>query len=142
MKRFHGKTIFLDTAPLIYFFEENSAYFKMVEPFFLANKKGSFNILSSVITLSEILIRPMLLNDNHLTEVYRDSLSNSTNFKLVEVNKDIAVLASELRVKYGYKTPDALILASAISSNADYILTNDKHLKSFKEVEVITIDEL
>ncbi|MGH7171944.1 MAG: type II toxin-antitoxin system VapC family toxin [Gemmataceae bacterium] len=44
--------------------------------------------------------------------------------------------AADLRVKYRFKTPDALHLAAAIEHACDRFLTNDVQLKSCTEITV------
>jgi hypothetical protein len=36
LKAFSNQTIFIDTAPLIYYIEENPRYLKFLQPFFTA----------------------------------------------------------------------------------------------------------
>jgi predicted nucleic acid-binding protein len=40
------------------------------------------------------------------------------------------------------KIPDAIQLAAAINRSAEYFLTNDKRLKSIKEVNVILLGKI
>ncbi|PKK88775.1 MAG: hypothetical protein CVV64_17400 [Candidatus Wallbacteria bacterium HGW-Wallbacteria-1] len=49
-----GKTIGLDTAPMIYFIEENSKYFDIVKPFFEAIDAGKIRVVTSTVTLLEV----------------------------------------------------------------------------------------
>jgi len=55
-----GTVVGLDTAPLIYLIEENSIYFPFVLPFFEALDRGEFVAVTSIITLAEVLVVPML----------------------------------------------------------------------------------
>ena len=47
--------------------------------------------------------------------------------------------ATEIRARYGFKTPDALHLATAVEGAADVFLTGDSNLASCKEVVVEVI---
>lgn len=67
---------------------------------------------------------------------------NSETINIHEVNIEIAVRAAQIRAEYGFKSPDALQLAIAVHHSADYFLTNDKRLISFKELEIIILDEI
>ncbi|MGB5686877.1 MAG: hypothetical protein WBM35_13770 [Candidatus Electrothrix sp.] len=66
-----GKLIALDTAPLIYFIEEHPAYCPVVEPFFEQLDKGTVQVVTSVITLTEVLVKPLRDGDTRLAEQYR-----------------------------------------------------------------------
>lgn len=71
------KTVGLDTAPLIYFIEENPAYIETVKLFFGAMDKGEFSVVTSTVTLLEVLVHPLRSNDRELATEYRDILLNS-----------------------------------------------------------------
>lgn len=59
LKPLRGAVVGLDTAPLIYFIEENPLYLPLVRPFFEAIDRGEFRLVTSVLTLTEVLIHPM-----------------------------------------------------------------------------------
>ena len=51
--------------------------------------------------------------------------------------------AVQIRAKYkGIKTADSLQLASAIVSECDVFLTNDKQLRQVEEIQVLLVDDL
>lgn len=43
-------------------------------------------------------------------------------------------LATDLRVRYGLKTPDAIHVATAMECHADLILTGDRDMTRCKEI--------
>ena len=51
-----GRTVALDTAPLIYFIEENPNYIGTVKLFFEAMERGDFSVVTSTVTLLEVLV--------------------------------------------------------------------------------------
>jgi predicted nucleic acid-binding protein len=71
------KTIGLDTAPLIYFIEENPTYLQTVKLFFEAMDRGEFTVVTSMVTLLEVLVHPLRRNNTALATEYRDILLNS-----------------------------------------------------------------
>ncbi|VEN75016.1 Twitching motility protein PilT (fragment) [Candidatus Desulfarcum epimagneticum] len=58
-----GKTVGLDTAPLIYFIEENPAHIKTVKLFFEEMDRGNFLVVTSTVTLLEALVHPLRNNN-------------------------------------------------------------------------------
>jgi hypothetical protein len=54
-----GQVVGLDTAPLIYFIEQNPAYLEMMRFFFRAFDRGEFRIVTSTVTLVEVLVYPL-----------------------------------------------------------------------------------
>ena len=137
-----NKKVFLDTAPLIYYIEENQQYSKILDPLFLTNSKGKFLFQTSMITLLEVLVLPMRKNEHQLVEQYKNILCNSQTIEIFDLDIDIAIAAAGYRAKYGLKTPDSIQVATAVCSSADYFLTNDIRLKAVKEIEVLILDEL
>ena len=53
-----GAVVGLDTALLIYLIEENSNYLPFVRPFFEAVDRVEFRIVTSSLTLAEVLVHP------------------------------------------------------------------------------------
>jgi len=51
INQLQGQIVGLDTAPLIYFVEENQTYLQMVDPFFEALGRGEFTVVTSAVTL-------------------------------------------------------------------------------------------
>lgn len=69
----------------------------------------------------------------------------NNNLSIVDVDYKIADIASRLRDNYNIKTPDAIILATGISMNVDYFITNDIKLKnvcSKENIEAIIIEDI
>jgi hypothetical protein len=63
---FRGTVVALDTAPLIYLIEENPIYLPIVRPFFERLDLGEFRVVTSVVTLAEVLVHPMRQGDHEL----------------------------------------------------------------------------
>ena len=59
VKRLAGKAIALDNAPLIYFVEENLYFLERVRPFFNALEHSEFTALTSTLTITETLVKPL-----------------------------------------------------------------------------------
>ena len=95
----YGKTIGLDTAPLIYFIEENPAYIETVRLFFEAMDRGDFLVVTSTVTLLEVLVHPLRSNNRELATEYRDILLNS-KLTTLEVSSAIAEQAAHLRATH------------------------------------------
>jgi len=142
IQKLRSKNVFLDTAPLIYYIEENHTYSPILNKLFLANSKGDFLFQTSVITLLEVLVLPLRENEHQLVEEYQNILCNSTSITIIDLTTDIAIKAAALRAKYGLKTPDSIQVATALNVSAEYFLTNDIRLKVVNEIEILVLDEL
>jgi len=142
INRLENKTVFIDTAPLIYYIEEKKEYATVLNKLFDANEQNKFQFSTSVLTLMEILVQPIRMKAKGLVKEYENIICNSKTLDIYDINIEIARKAAEIRAVYGFKTPDSIQLATAISTNSDYFLTNDKRLKSFKGIKIIVIDEI
>ena len=142
IEKFFNKTVFLDTAPLIYYIEEHKAYAHVLDELFTANEQAKFQFTTSVLTLMEILVLPIKRKANKIIKEYENILCNSATVDIYDINIEIAKKAAKIRADYGFKTPDAIQLSTAILTNSDFFLTNDKRLKSFKEIKIVILSEI
>lgn len=74
-------------------------YCPIVAPFFEQLDQGLLRAATSVITLSEVLVKPLRDGDARLTEQYREILLNAEGLTTVEVSAAIAEKAAQLRSK-------------------------------------------
>ncbi|MBI9082366.1 MAG: PIN domain-containing protein [Desulfobacterales bacterium] len=139
--RLRGKTVGLDTAPLIYFIEEHPAYLETVTLFFEAMERGDFSVVTSTVTLLEVLVHPLRANNKALAEEYRDILLNS-KLIMTEISTTIAEHASMLRALHNIRTPDALQISTAINAGAVCFFTNDIRLPKIPALQTLALDSI
>ncbi|MBN3873142.1 PIN domain-containing protein [Nostoc sp. JL33] len=137
-----GQIVGLDTAPLIYFIEENPNYLDVTDAFFKAMFRGEFSVITSVLTITEVLVYPLQQGNTALAQQYREILFNSQGLTAIEVFSDIAENAAQLRADYNLRTPDAIQMATAIRGDASFLLTNDARLPSLPALSVLVLDTL
>jgi predicted nucleic acid-binding protein len=137
-----GRVVGLDTAPLIYFTEENGPYSELVDPFFQAIGNGELRVVTSVMTLLEVLVRPIRDGDLKLAQTYREFLLNTTNVRMYNISQKVAEEAARLRAFHRIRTPDSIQLATAMYAKATFFLTNDIVLGSLSNLKIIVLDDL
>ena len=137
-----ARRLYVDTAPLIYYFEVNAAYIERMDRVFALIATNRVATFSAVHILTEVMVKPLQSGNHELAEEYRDILLNNDAYTLVPVTLPIAESAAELRARYNLRTPDALHVAAAISSGCDAFLTNDAGLKRVQELPILVLDEL
>ena len=134
----HNK-IFLDTNPVIYFIEENQAYYDRVVQFLSDNADADF--FTSTITVAEYFPHPI----REKRQDYMDAFNlfiESMDVKILDIDREIAKKSAQIRAEYtGFKTMDALQLATAVLSGCDLFYTNDRQLQQFREIEVRTAED-
>jgi|SRR5579859_5029823 len=118
LKRLSGQIVGLDTAPLIYFIERHSLFYPLVEAFFAAVEGGEVEVVTSTLTLTEVLVHPYRRGNQALVREYSEILLNARNVRTFPVSQEIASEAARLRAMHGLRTPDAIQLATAQESHA------------------------
>lgn len=142
IRKLRGTIVGLDSAPLIYFVEEHPTYLPFVDPFFEAMERGDIQVVTSTLTLTEVLVHPYRHGNRGLAQQYSRILLNTRNLKTLPVSAEIAVEAARLRAMHGLKTPDSIQLATARLNNATVFLSNDKGLATIPDLELILLDRL
>lgn len=136
-----GLRLFIDTAPIIYFIEEHPVYINEVSDLFARTADGTVQVITSVITLIEVLAKPYKLGQNDIVDIYKDFFSNSKGFSVMDIDSEIAELTAKIRAEFGFKVPDALQLAIFEHNDCDYFITNDKQLKCYDKTRVYILGE-
>ena len=136
-----GKTVFLDTAPFIYFIEKNSRYHDLIKLVISLIDTQEAQGITSTITLLEVLVHPLRDGNKKLADRYKEILLSSNGLRTYEISHEISERAVLLRAKHGLRTPDAIQLATALISKADCFLTNDPAFKKVKELKVVVLDD-
>ncbi|MDJ0690920.1 MAG: PIN domain-containing protein [Xenococcaceae cyanobacterium MO_188.B32] len=142
LDRLQGKIVGLDTAPLIYFIEQNPRYLKIVREFFRAMDRGEFQVVTSTLTLTEVLVHPLRKGNIELAQQYQDILLNQDHLTAYSVSPNIAELAAKLRATKNIRTPDAIQIATAIQNGAEFFLTNDRDLCNIQSLKILILDEI
>jgi len=137
-----GKTVALDSAPLIYFVEGHPTFFQIVKPFFEAVQRGDISVTISAIAITEVLVHPMKQGNVALVDEFREMFLGADYFRTIPVIPEIAEIAAGLRATHGIRTPDALHAATAIYCNADFLLTNDAHFNVLPKPTVLMLSDL
>lgn len=132
-------TVGVDTAVFIYFIEENPRYLQHILPLFTQADQGQRLLVTSALTLLEVLVVPYRAADQRLAERYERLLTGSRGIRMVELTRDQLRAAAELRGATGIRTPDALQLVSALSAGCQTFVTNDRRLPSLPGLKVVQL---
>ncbi|PIS31695.1 PIN domain nuclease [Candidatus Saganbacteria bacterium CG08_land_8_20_14_0_20_45_16] len=136
------KTIALDTMLFIYYFEAKHHFTPKIEQLLKKIEGGGIKGVTTVITLSEILVKPLTEGNIELADEYKNIINSFPNLYVLEINQQLAVLGANLKAKYNIKLPDALQMAGGLFGGAQAFVTNDKKLLKIEEIKVLTLDQL
>jgi predicted nucleic acid-binding protein len=129
----------VDTAVFIYFIEEDPRFLPHILPLFSEADEGKRQLVTSALTLLEVLVVPYRAGNIRLAERYELLLTRSRGIRMTELTRDQLRAAAQLRAVTGARTPDALHLVSALTAGCSTFLTNDRRLPRLPGLRVIQL---
>jgi predicted nucleic acid-binding protein len=120
--------IFLDTNFFIYLYEGQgplAARARQLSRAFIARRD---EILTSVMSVGEVLVTPLRQSDFALAHRYRQ-LFRSPGIVVLPFIEQAAEAFARIRIGGKVKPPDAIQLATAATAGCDLFLTNDDRLQ-------------
>jgi predicted nucleic acid-binding protein len=136
-----GGPVGIDTAIVIYFIEEHPRFLPVILPLFREADLGRRQLVSSAITLLEVLVVPYRAGDRALADRYEALLTRSRGIQLVDTTRDQLRAAAQLKAATGIRTPDALQLVAALGSGCTAFVTNDRRLPAIPGLRVVQLGE-
>jgi predicted nucleic acid-binding protein len=118
--------IFWDTNLFIYLFEDHGARANRVAALLARMRERDDELVTSMLTLGELLVRPLAAGDNQLAERYQSVLSSNTT--LIAFDRTCVLPFARVRNDRTLKAPDAIQLACAAAAGVDLFITNDDRL--------------
>jgi predicted nucleic acid-binding protein len=128
-----GALVVVDSAPIIYVLEGHPRLAARFQPLFDRHSKGEIALAVTTITIAEVLTGPLNAGDEALAKRYRAVLES---WQVIDLSADIAESAARLRASLKLKLADAVQAASAISINADALVTHDR---DFSKLTALTV---
>src|SRR5439155_15229502 len=108
-------------------------------PLFEEADRGDRELVTSGITLLEVLVIPYRVGDPQLAERYELLLTRSRGIRMMDIDRGQLKAAAQLRAATGLKTPDALQLVCAIGGGCRTFVTNDRGLPQIPGLRVIVL---
>lgn len=132
----HHRRIAFDTSFLIPLLENlQKGLFSYSRIFNLLSRKR-IAVTTSTVTLLEILVHPYRHENLELVNLYYGYLTREELVTLLPVSFEVANRAARLRAQYGFKTPDAIQIATALEGGSTLLLSQDRHFRKQKEIEI------
>jgi predicted nucleic acid-binding protein len=132
-----GSRVYFDANIFIYLLEGFEEFQKPIADIQALLAMGEIQVFTSELTLCEILVPAFRKSDLESVLLYRNFVEASGAFELVPTTRESYVRASFLRATVGAKTPDAIHLDAAMTSNCSVFLTNDRNLKVPKGIRCV-----
>lgn len=129
----------VDTNLFIYHFENHPELSEPVGRFLEKAEEGGARLVTSTITLMEVLVVPKRHGFGSLCQRYRDLLASFPNLEVVAIDAEVAEIAADLRASYPLRPPDALQLAAAIHKGAGAFVSEDRRMRRVSEIEILSV---
>lgn len=128
--------LYLDTNALILLNEGEGAARRVLEQIVTAAaSKPAPLLMTSALTLSELLVKPYRDGQIQLITAYRSWFGGLSWLDILPVSPEVLDLASLLRAtRPGLKLPDGIQLATALIAGASHFVSADKGLHSVDQI--------
>jgi predicted nucleic acid-binding protein len=130
-----GSRVFVDTAPFIYLFDGHPVLAERYAELFDAADRGALHLITSVVTVTEVLTGPYKAGLGALAHQYERALAR---YEVVPVTMTVASLAARLRPEFRLHLADAMQLACALEANAVAFVTHDRDFTGVDVLQVMT----
>ena len=136
-------TLGLDTSVFIYHVEAHPRYLPLTQALLAGVQAGRWTAVTSTVTLMELTVRPWQLDRPAVAREYEVLLVNFPHLSLMDVARDVARRAAQLRAAYRLRPADALQIGTALVHGATAFVSNDRALlRLTPTLDVVILDDL
>lgn len=133
--------IYAAAAIFIYAIEGHPVYSELLRPLWERSTVVGQGVVTSELTLLEVLIRPLRLGDMALADDFRAALGGGLAVGL-PIDARVLELAAHLRARHqALRSPDAVHLAPAELAGCGAFVTNDKRLRGAARMPIQVLGE-
>lgn len=104
--------------------------------------EGKIRAVVSELVLLELLVAPLKKGAQDVADEIELALLHFPHLQLAPVTRAVLVRAAGIRAQYALRTPDAIMLATAVESGATLAITNDEAWRKVKEAEILLLRDL
>jgi predicted nucleic acid-binding protein len=135
-------TVYLDANGFIYSIERIDPYRALLDILWQTVSTGQITVVTSELTLLEVLVRPLKVGDATTATLFRTVLRYTPDVQMVPITQTVLEEAANLRATLGLRTPDAIHLATALLSGCALLVTNDRAFRRVPDLAVTVLSEL
>ncbi|RPI96068.1 MAG: type II toxin-antitoxin system VapC family toxin, partial [Chloroflexi bacterium] len=112
------ESVGVDTPVFIYHLEAHEKYAALTQKIFSSMENGKWQGVTSTITLMEINVHPWRIGREDVARKYEALLMNFPNLNIIDIDRDVARIAAQLRARFDIRPPDALQVAASLTMGA------------------------
>lgn len=135
-------SVYVDTNAIIYRVEAVPPYLDVAKPLWDALDAGTQVVVTSELSLLEVLVKPLQLGNVALQALFQGTLYGTPGFACVPITRQTLETAAQLRATIGLKTPDAIHAATALIEHCALFVTNDPIFRRVPGLTVVILSEI
>ncbi len=135
-------TVYVDANAIIYRVEAIQPYLAAAAPLWDALRDGRQQVLTSELSVLEVLVRPIQLGDTGLQALFLRVLYQTRGFSCIPISRQILQAGASLRATTGLKTPDAIHAATALIAGCSLFVTNDPDFRRVSGLPVVVLSDV
>jgi predicted nucleic acid-binding protein len=133
--------VYLDSNVFVAAFENAGALSDHAWWIIQAIEDGEIIGATSEMTLAEILVKPLEMENTELAAGYEDMISATPGFEVLPVRRDILVDAAGLRAqRSSIRLPDAVHIATASALSCSFFVSNDRRLSLPNGIKLLPVN--
>ena len=136
------RRVALDANVFIYLFEVEGSLGRASASVLDAISDGRITGITSSLTLTEAIVGPVVSGDEAMAERYVDAIRSIEHLHVVPATVEIAADAGFIRGRTGLTLADSVHLATARTTGASVLLTNDRRIRPTPHVDVVQLSDL
>lgn len=142
IERMQGQRVYFDANFLIYFFDKREPYFSVISQIIIACDRRLFFGYTGDAAVAELMVYPY--RTKNALEIARGKafFARENFLSIMPHSTELFDTASRLRAETGMKLIDSLHCATAIRAGCQFLITNDKGIRSTDDLEVVLVKDL
>lgn len=133
-----NKNVYFDTNIFIYLLEGYKEYSALLSGIQALIENNQISVFSSDLVYTELLPPHAKLGNKKAIE---QTIEFVSTFNVATISKEIFIHAGILRGETNMKAPDAIHVATAMASDCEVFLTNDKDIQTPKWIEKVLLSD-
>ena len=133
--------VYFDANAMLEMIEKPGPVSDLLSSFWGGGEPPRDTIVTSELTLAEVLVRPIAENNIRRWGMYEGLVQNTKGLVVYPADREVMIEAEKLRARRQCsKLPDAILLASALLTSCVAMVTDDRRIKSSPDLAIVNFD--
>ncbi len=142
MPNLSGQRLCVDTNVFIYLGEQHAKLGPTARSLFKAAHEGFCALVTSELTLAEVLVLAFKWDQKDLQQQYMEALSPRRSLDIIPVSSEILVASARTRAIVGGKLPDSVHTATALAAGCAVYISEDRDIRTPDGLQLVSLSNL